>query len=390
MNFVFHWHFTGFVEIANMRKKIALIVSTPMTFYAFYKNHIEFLSVNYDVTLIANFDGDQCKIQGVKYISVALERKPKPIQDLIVLIELIKIFKKEKFDVVHSTTPKAGLLTQLAAKFAGVNTRIHIFTGQVWANKSGIKRWLYKKFDSLIALFASHLLADSHSQKQFLIAEGIPVENKIKVIGDGSISGVDLNKFNPKNRDEIREKLGLPSDSFIFLFIGRLNFDKGIIDLIKSFESIAESNNDAFLVVVGADEDNLLPVIKSNMLYNKRIFYYEFTTRPEDFMSMADVLCLPSYREGFGSVIIESAACGTPSIGSNIYGLSDAIVDGETGLLFKVGDVSDLAEKMMFFSSNNQAVEKMSNNGLIRAKTDFDADVSSKLLRDYYKSVIGA
>ncbi len=372
-----------------MKKKIALIVSSPMTFEAFYKNHIRKLQEEYDVTLIASFDNEKPIFEDVKKFSINLERKPSIFSDLKSLKEMIKIFKKEKFILVHSTTPKAGFITQIAGFLTGTKFRLHIFTGQVWASQYGLKRQAIKKIDVVIASLATHLLADSKSQIGFLIKESIPVESKIKVLGHGSISGVDLQKFNPKNSENLKEQLGLIEKRFVFLFIGRLNKDKGIFDLIKSFEIVQIKFPEAALLIVGSDEENILPFIKSRFLYGKSIFYHAATPRPQDFMAMADMLCLPSYREGFGSVVIEAAACGTPSIGSDIYGLSDAIEDGKSGYLFPVGSVDDLAAKMIYSIENPQILKQVSEYGMKRAKERFSDELSSELLVGYYHSILG-
>lgn len=372
-----------------MKKKIALIVSSPLTFESFYRNHIKKLQESYDVTLIANFDNKIPIIEGVKQISIDLERKPSILSDIKSLKKTIDIFKKEKFVLVHSTTPKAGFITQIAGFVAGVEFRLHIFTGQVWASKSGLKRLAMKKIDVTIASLATHLLADSRSQIDFLLKESVPVKSKIKVLGNGSISGVDLKKFVPKNSEKLKNKLELTDSNFVFLFIGRLNKDKGIFDLIKSFEVVQVKFPKAVLVVVGSDEENILPFIQNHPLYNKNIFYNAATPRPQDFMAMADVLCLPSYREGFGSVVIEAAACGTPSIGSKIYGLTDAIEDKKSGYLFPVGNIDELADKMIYSIENPKILKKISEYGMKRAKEQFSNELSSELLCEYYYSILG-
>lgn len=372
-----------------MKKKIALIVSSPVTFEAFYKNHIKKLQEAYDVTLIANFAQSKPIMADVKQISVNLERKPSVFSDLKSLKEMIKIFRTEKFILVHSTTPKAGFITQIAGFLTGTKFRLHIFTGQVWASQSGLKRQALKKVDVAIASLSTHLLADSESQVEFLIKESIPVKSKIKVLGNGSISGVDLNKFTPKDSNDLKGNLSLKDKVFIFLFIGRLNKDKGIFDLIESFEIVHSRHPQAALLIVGSDEENILPFIQNQALYNKSIFYHEATPQPQDFMAMADVLCLPSYREGFGTVIIEASACGTPSIGSRIYGLSDAIEDGKSGYLFPVGSIDGLADKMFYGIENPEILQQASEYGMKRAKEKFSDELSSGLLVDYYKSILG-
>jgi len=358
-----------------MKRKIALVVSTPSTFNSFYRNHIIVLSQNFNVTLIANFNLSECDIDNVKKIHVEIQRKPSLISDVKVLFDLIRLFKKEKFEVVHSTTPKAGLLTQIAGKLARVKFRIHTFTGQVWATKTGYKREILKKLDSLIAVSATHLLADSFTQRDFLEDQDVVPKNKIQVLGLGSISGINTDKFRPLKTDNLREELNISKESFLYLYLGRLNRDKGILDLLAAFEKVYSKNPNTYLLLVGRDEEQLVPIIEKHYLFKKSISYLNFTKQPEKFMSMADVFCIPSYREGFGSVVIEAAACKTPSIGSNIYGLSDSIEDGKSGLLFKVGNSEDL--------------KKYAEYGYERVCKNFTQEISSNDLLIFYKENIG-
>lgn len=372
-----------------MKRKIALVVSTPSTFNSFYRNHIKVLSQNFNVTLIANFNLSECDIDNVNKIHVEIQRKPSLISDVKVLFDLIRLFKKEKFEVVHSTTPKAGLLTQIAGKLARVKFRIHTFTGQVWATKTGYKREILKKLDSLIAVSATHLLADSFTQRDFLEDQDVVPKNKIQVLGLGSISGINTDKFRPLKTDNLREELNISKESFLYLYLGRLNRDKGILDLLAAFEKVYSKNPNTYLLLVGRDEEQLVPIIEKHYLFKKSISYLNFTKQPEKFMSMADVFCIPSYREGFGSVVIEAAACKTPSIGSNIYGLSDSIEDGKSGLLFKVGNINDLANKMDYCYNHSEDLKKYAEYGYERVCKNFTQEISSNDLLIFYKENIG-
>ena len=372
-----------------MKRKIALVVATPSTFNSFYRNHIKVLSQKFDITLIANFNLSECDISGVNKIHIDIQRKPSAFLDLKVLLKLVKIFKHQKFDVIHSTTPKAGLLTQIAGKLSGINIRIHTFTGQVWATKSGYKREILKKLDSVLAASATHLLADSFTQKDFLEEQGVVAKNRIKVLGLGSISGINIEKFKPIENNQKRKELNISEASFLYLYLGRLNRDKGIIDLLAAFEQVYAKNPDSHLLLVGRDEENLVPIIQQHHLFGKSISYVGFTKQPEAFMSIADIFCIPSYREGFGSVVIEAAACKTPSIGSNIYGLSDSIEDGKSGLLFQVRDVNDLADKMLYCYNHREDVKKYAEYGYERVCRNFTQDISSNDLLKLYEKVLG-
>lgn len=372
-----------------MKRKIALVVSTPSTFNSFYRNHIKVLSQNFDVTLIANFKLSECDIADIKRIHIDIQRKPSIFLDLKVLFELVKVFKQHKFEVIHSTTPKAGLLTQIAGKLAGVSFRIHTFTGQVWATKTGYKREILKKFDSLIAALATHLLADSFTQRDFLEDQGVVAKNKIQVLGLGSISGINTDKFIPIESHQLRKELNISAKSFVYLYLGRLNKDKGIIDLLAAFDHVYAKHPDTYLLIVGRDEENLVPIIEKHSLFSKALSYVGFTKQPEIFMSMADVFCIPSYREGFGSVVIEAAACKTPSIGSNIYGLSDSIEDGKSGLLFEVGNINDLANKMEYCYNNKEDLKKYAEYGYKRVCNNFTQEMSSNDLLNFYEKNIG-
>lgn len=374
-----------------MKPKIALVVATPISFNAFYKKHIEYLKEKYDVTLIANFSLDECVIENIRRIHIPIQRKPALSDDLFVLFNLIKIFKKERFLLVHSTTPKAGLLTQIAAYIAGVNVRLHTFTGQVWANKSGYKRELLKWVDRIIAYLPSNLLTDSWSQKKILEDEKIVSKGKVEVLGLGSICGVNLKKFNPiseEKKNNFKLELNLKEDSFVYLYLGRLNKDKGILDLIQAFDIVFKSNPNAVLLLVGRDEENLLDIIQKHNLFGISIFYKGFSNSPQNYMAMADVFCIPSYREGFGSVVIEASACGTPSIGANIYGLSDAIENNKSGLLCEVGNPGDLAEKMQRLIGDRELIKQLSYYGLIRVSEYFNDELISQLLVSYYEKLL--
>ena len=219
-----------------------------------------------------------------------------------------------------------------------------------------------------------------------MIKEGVIKKSKSKVLGEGSISGVDIKRFSPSAyyRDEVRQKLGVGENDFIFIFLGRVNKDKGIIELLNAFNLLSSEHfkQSIKLIIIGPDEESLLLNID-----NKNVIVQGYTNEPHKFMACADVFCLPSHREGFGSVLIEAAAAGLPAIASNIYGITDAVKDSETGLLHKAGDSSDILTKMRLIIEKPELKERLANAARKRAINFFDQKHITKELMDFYSTV---
>lgn len=362
--------------LPSRRAKVLVVVAVPMTVKAFLLPYLKQLAKVCHVTVAcAEEDGTLRSLlpDGVDFRPVELRRAINPLADVRALITLIALMRAENFSLVHSVTPKAGLLSMLAAFVSEIPSRIHMFTGQVWATKSGISRWVLKKLDGLIALCATHVLADSRSQMDFLVSERVVHSGKINVLGKGSISGVDLQRFrpDPEVRQRLRSRLGYADDDVLALFVGRLNRDKGVLDLVQAFLSASAEQTKLALLLVGPDEEGLQPEIEAMAKGNSRLHLLGATPAPEEFMAAADVFCLPSYREGFGSVIIEAAACGVPAIASAIYGLTDAVEDGKSGCLHPVGDVVAMARLLQQFAHEPELRSSMGQYARQRAMADF-------------------
>ena len=358
------------------------------------KPHIVMLAQQYDVTLIANgMEQDVASMLGehVRFIHVDIARKVSLWFDLVALFQLFCIFHKEHFDVVHSITPKAGLLGMLAAFSTGVSHRVHTFTGQVWANKKGMARWGLKAIDYIIAIFATRLLADSLSQRQFLITQHVVKKDKIVVLGNGSACGVDIKRFKPNlaMRRQVRSSLAIPDNAIVYLFLGRLNKDKGILDLAHAFSDLAGNLTDIHLLVVGPDEGGMDKALELILFKYKFLFHrIGYTNKPEDYMASADVICLPSYREGFGSAIIEAAAVGVPAVASNIYGLVDAVENGETGILHAPKNIQEISVALLTLAENNALRMRMSEQAMLRARELFDENIVVTAMVKYYQTLL--
>lgn len=374
-----------------MKKNICFIVSSPYTFY-FLKTHFEKFIEDYNIYLVANIDDKNRHVldnfEFSNFKSISINRNINIVKDIKAIYDLYKYFKLNKFDSIHSLTPKAGLITAIAGKLAGIKIRIHIFTGQVWATKKGAFRNLLIVLDKVIVKLSTHILVDGNSQKNFLISEKVLKVNQGHVLGAGSISGVDLSKFTPNSniRITVRKKLNLSDDMVVYLFLGRLTKDKGVIELAKAFQKLRSENKNVYLLLVGSDEGAFNDV--SKILNNKDYFNFVGATEtPEIYHQASDVFCLPSYREGFGMSVIEASACGIPVICSDAYGLKDTIIDKKTGLRHKVKNVDDLYDKMKILSINKNLRETLGDNGVKYIKENFSSKIISNEWVSFYKEL---
>jgi glycosyltransferase involved in cell wall biosynthesis len=373
----------------QQKQNIAIIVSSPMTAKVFLSHQLRALASEYDVTLVANIDGEDMQSwlpNSVAVVDISISRSIRPWKDLMAFFKLYRLFKTSQFALVHSVSPKAGLLTMLASRFAKVPNRIHTFTGQVWATKKGFFRWMLRAMDRVTANCATTVLVDSFTQRDFLVVNTVVSEAKSMVLCNGSISGVDCERFKPskKTRKDIRVDLGTSEETVAMIFVGRLKKEKGVTDLVDAFTLAKQSFSNMELWLVGPDEEHI-----EQTLGNKEgVRYISYTDTPESYMAAADVLCLPSYREGFGSVVIEAAACGIPSIGSDIYGLQDAIIEGETGLLVEKQSMQTLINSMVLLAENRTLRLQMGDKAIQRATTDFSQDRLTASVLDLYHSLM--
>jgi glycosyltransferase involved in cell wall biosynthesis len=376
-----------------MRKPtIFIVVTTYQTYLAFLSTLLAPLTPYYTFYIISNLsplsDSDITSLNrssSFNFIHIPFSRSITPFLDLSTLFKFIFLLFLKRPLIIHSITPKAGLISGLSSLFLPFICHIHTFTGQVWVTKTGFLHFILKFSDKLISLSSNYVLADSQSQANFLQSSGICPHPR--VLGNGSISGVDTSKFFPNSiaRHQIRLKLSIPSDSFVFLFVGRLTYDKGILDLVSAFSRILLSTPNAHLIFVGPDEDDIIKSIG----YDPQYFHFVGPQQcPQDFMNASDVFCLPSYREGFGTSIIEAAACSVPAIGSNIYGITDAIADCYSGLLHKRGDIDDLYFHMNLLLNNPSFLSYLSTNAYTRATKLYRSDLLSSHLDSFYTGLL--
>jgi glycosyltransferase involved in cell wall biosynthesis len=333
---------------------------------------------------------DDCPMTGTHFYAVEISRKISPLADLRALFLLYKYFRKTRFDIVHSVTSKAGLLCALAARLAGVPIRLHTFAGQPWARLSGPTRWIAKACDWVVVRSNTQCYADSESQKAFLVEEGIARSDYIKTLGAGSIAGVDLARFSLERFDRslIRAELAIPADGRVIVFVGRVARDKGIKELVAAFNRLSQMGvKNTFLLIIGpleSAQETLLEETRGILDKNRRIKMIGYSDTPERYLAIADVFCLPSYREGFGSVVIEAAAMGVPSVVTRVVGLVDAVVEEETGLFVPPNEAEALARALARLLGDEPLRERMGLAAKNRACTLFDSTAVNQLMISEY------
>jgi len=378
------------------KKTLAVIVTTPLAIKHLLPFIVDALRKQYSVIVMANMSESVESIQGlpdgVLYLDTKMERKIDLLADIRSAFLLYRYLKREGVSIVYSVTPKAGLLGICVSRILKIPIRIHTFTGQVWQTKTGLLKILLKILDKIIYRFSTKVIVDSRSQRLFLLQHKVISQERSIVIGSGSLGGVDTKLFCPNtiHRSAIRQKMLVGLEDIVYLFMGRLDVDKGIFELVEAYSEVSKKVSNTSLWLVGpveTDIDVLLDLVKK--LNIKSISFMPYTSAPETFMAAADVFCLPSRREGFGTVIIEAAACGIPAIGSRIYGLTDAIVDQETGFLVDMGNINALSDKMILLGSDDSLRERLGAAAMKRAHLLYSQETVVQGLLDFIKNELG-
>jgi glycosyltransferase involved in cell wall biosynthesis len=376
------------------KQKICLIVTAQYTVEVFLLDQIRQLNKIYDVTLVVKTNEPEFLLKrGItaRVVCAPIERKINLINDLRVLIFLTNFFRGSSFDLIHSVTPKAGLLAMLGGLFAGVSVRIHTFTGQVWGSRRGLMQWILKVADRITSLAATHILTDSFTQRAFLIREQVISKEKSSVLANGSISGVDLERFKPDDRLclVVREQFGISTNELVFLFMARLTRDKGALVMAEAFSHFVQQGGEGHLIVVGPDEEQLSQSMRE--LFGEsltKVHFEDYTRYPEKFMAAADIFCLPSYREGFGTALINAAAMGIPAIASRIYGSEEAIQENVTGFLIEAGNSQELAEKMQVLAIDSELRVRLGRSAKERARDSFSESTVTAAVLEFYSNVM--
>jgi glycosyltransferase involved in cell wall biosynthesis len=352
-----------------------------------------------DVLMVSS-DGPELKAvlerEGCRHHIVPMTRKMSPFADLRCLWLLYRLFRKEKPDMVHSHTPKAGLLAMLAAKFAGVKFRLHTVAGLRYVTTKGMSRRILIAMEKLTGMAATHVWPNSASMMAYIKAHKLVSPRKLEVIGWGSSNGVNLQRYNPAalRDDKLREIKSIVQYDpalFYFLSVGRLVHDKGLDELTGAFIKVYEQHPHTRLILVGAFEDEVDPVsAKTRELINTHpgIIAAGWSDSVEYFMHIAQVLVHPSHREGFPNVLMQAGAMGCPIICSAIDGNTDIVKPGETGLLFEVMNETALFDQLQKAINDPAAMKAMAGQLLQNIQTHYDQRVVQQFLLQKYQQLL--
>jgi glycosyltransferase involved in cell wall biosynthesis len=350
-----------------MRKKKLIIVTTvPQTIFYILNGQPKFLSNQYDVSIITSSGPETSLIrdrEGVEVHSLDMKRKPSLASDLVSLFKLTKLFLKLRPDIVHSYTPKAGLLSMLAAFFARISVRVHTFTGLIFPSRTGFSRALLIATDKLTCFCATAVVSESEGVRDDLRSVTVPCNN-IRIIGSGNIAGVDETFFMPASRSlksVKRLQLGIPSDAFVFCYVGRLNSEKGVSELVQAFQ---ELTGNVYLILAGGLDESSPLHAKDMSLINSHpnILAVGQVNDVRAIFSASDVNVLVSYREGFPNVLLESCSMGLPSIATDVNGSREVICNGETGWLIPVKNKNAVFDAMISSMDKKENLDKLGEN----------------------------
>lgn len=374
-----------------MKLKVVRIITASYVLPWHLKNTLLKLPSDFEVCIVGQ-DVSKYKdsYPNVYFYDIQIERKKRVFSDVFAFLALCRFFVSYKPDIIHSIMPKAGLLSALAGFFCRVPIRIHTFTGQTWATKVGFSRYFYYFIDRLINFLNTACLTDSPSQSIFLLEHNISASGQpLPVLLKGSLSGVDTLRFDLNRLSnsalQLRADLGLEDDNFVFAFIARKTQDKGAVDILRAFSTVSTIVKKSRLLFVGPDEDGEIGRLRKSSpeLFNN-VIDVGHVTNPEVYLAVSDVLCLPSYREGFGSIVIDAAAMNVPAIGSRIPGLIDSISDTETGLLFSVGNLNELIIHMLAYAEHPKMRIEAGRRAKARVNEFFTAERLYEALKDFY------
>lgn len=377
------------------RKKLVRITTVPLSLEKLLEGQLSYNSTYFEVIAISS-EEERLKVfaqnEGLRYFPLNLTRKITLLKDIIAVIKLYKFLKKEKPAIVHTHTPKAGIVGMMAAWLAGVPSRLHTVAGLPLMEATGFKRTVLNFVEKLTYRFATKVYPNSKGLYDFILSEKFTKPSKLSMIGKGSSNGIDTTYFNPLHYSEndkttLRNELKIPKNHFLYIFVGRLVKDKGINELITAFSKFAETNDRVSLLLVGPFENDLDPLQNETIrtIEDHSSIYpvgYQNDVRP--YFAIADALVFPSYREGFPNVVMQAGAMGLPSIVTDINGCNEIIIHRLNGLIIPPKNLEALAKAMRLLMEDINLYQQLQGNARAQITNRFEQQqVWDALLEEY-------
>ncbi len=380
--------------------KLIRITTVPLSLKSLLSNQMKYMKENgFDVIMVSS-DGkewpDLIRNEGCDYRIIPMARKIAPFRDLQSLWRLYQLFKREKPDIVHSHTPKAGLLAMLAASFAGVKIRIHTIAGLRFVTATGISRRILVLMEKLTGKAAHHVWPNSFSLLNYIRQEKLVKEKKLQVIGHGSSNGVDLRRYSvsalKKDKlNEVKQQLNYDERLIYLLNMGRIVKDKGIDEVLHAFKIVHADNTALRLIVLGSFEDDLDPIsneAREILTTHPAVIHINWSDYAEYFMHLSRLMIHASYREGFPSTLLQAGAMQCPVICSAIDGNIDVVTHQETGLLFQSQNGNDLLEKLKNALQHPEEMDRYATNLHKKIENNFEQEYIHACLKDKYLELL--
>lgn len=373
--------------------KILRVSTVPLSLNSLLKGQLKMLNEHYEIVGVSSPGSELEEVhqrEGIRVIVLPMERHISLVKDFISLIRMILLFLKEQPDMVHSLTPKAGLISMLAGWITGVPVRMHTFTGLVFPTATGFKQKLLIWMDRLTCACATHINPEGNGVKQDLMHYQI-TKKTLKIIANGNINGINLDYFQKSPEimqvAEAYRKEGV----FTFCFVGRMVRDKGINELVSAFVRLQEKYASTRLILVGPFERNLDPVspeTEKQIFGNPAIEFMDFQKDIRPFLVASDALAFPSYREGFPNVVLQAGAMGLPAIVTNINGSNEIIEPGKNGVIIESQNEEQLYLAMENFVLEQDKVRMMAQNCRTIIAEKFDQRIVWAALLEEYKTLL--
>jgi glycosyltransferase involved in cell wall biosynthesis len=380
--------------------KLIRITTAPLSLKYLLSNQMRYMKEQgFDVIMVSS-EGkewpDLLKNEQCPNRIIPMTRKITPFQDMRSLWLLYKLFKKEKPDIVHSHTPKAGLLAMLAARLAGVKIRIHTIAGLRFMTATGTTRKVLVFMEKLTAKAAHHVWPNSYSLQAYIKENKLVNEKKLQVIGHGSSNGVDLKRYSvtalkPEKLEEIKKQLNYDEQYCYLLNMGRIVKDKGIDEVLRSFKTVHAANDKLRLIVLGAFEDDLDPIsdeAREILKTHPAIIHIDWSDHVEYFMHLSHLLIHASYREGFPNTLLQTGAMGCPIVCSAIEGSVDIVTHKETGLLFQSKNADDLLEKLSYALAQPEEMQQYAVNLRKKIENYFSQEYLHGCIKEKYLELL--